>query len=250
MINEATQILEATKAISLEEMDSVGLMNRHDSKFIFSSDLLLPLLYELKYDHRILRIDDRHIHTYENAYFDTPEYQFFRDHHRGKANRFKVRQRRYTQSGLTFCEVKKKNNKALTEKTRIPVSGELESLDEASAAFVSERLPRGPHELRHILNMSFDRLTFVDEGMSTRFTLDTDLKAWNDSGTVDYKGLVIAELKQERLSRKNFIFSYLKSKRIYPGGFSKYCMSLALLHPELKQNRFLRKKRKFKNFIQ
>ena len=48
----------------------------------------------------------------------------YHDHHNGKLNRYKVRRRRYIDTDTEFLEVKLKNNKKRTIKSRIKLSGQ------------------------------------------------------------------------------------------------------------------------------
>ena len=92
------KILNRYNSISLAEMDSVKLMNRIDSKFIFSINDLHDILLNLENDYSILNVNNKLTHSYESLYFDDENDRFFKDHHRGKKNRFKVRYRQYIDS--------------------------------------------------------------------------------------------------------------------------------------------------------
>ena len=67
------------------------------------------------------RPDNCYIQDYRSLYYDTVDRQFFLDHHNERVNRYKVRFREYVNSGLSFLEVKCKNNKKKTIKNRIQV---------------------------------------------------------------------------------------------------------------------------------
>ena len=102
-------------------MDSVKLMNRIDTKFVFEIELLKKALQEIKEYYYILEIKGLRMSAYRSLYFDTDEFKFYYEHHNGKTNRNKVRYREYLESGLCFLEVKHKNNKGKTIKKRIKV---------------------------------------------------------------------------------------------------------------------------------
>ena len=101
-------ILNDFDPITLSEMDSVKLMNRTDTKFVFKRTLLAELLPILKEQYRVLDIKGNLISSYKTLYYDTDNFQFFLDHHNGKGNRFKVRVRNYVESDLFFLEIKNK----------------------------------------------------------------------------------------------------------------------------------------------
>jgi len=100
-------------------MDRVALMDRIDSKYIFNIHELPGFLEKLRPYYAVLDINEQEIFSYESLYFDTPNFDLYRFHHRGKLNRFKFRIRKYVESNLLFFEVKFKNNKGRTYKSRI-----------------------------------------------------------------------------------------------------------------------------------
>ena len=104
------KILKRFNPISLAEMDSVKLMNRMDSKFVFAIDDLHDILLSLENDYSVLSVNNKFTHSYESLYFDDDKDSFFRDHHRGKKNRFKVRYRQYIDSKKHYLEIKQKKN--------------------------------------------------------------------------------------------------------------------------------------------
>jgi hypothetical protein len=112
--------LEQFDPISLEEMDDVKLMNRVDTKFAFSIREFIAMLPELSEHYRVLLIEGTRTPFYESLYLDDDDFNFFKDHHRGRSNRFKVRFRKYVESNLLFLEIKEKV-KGRTNKKRIKV---------------------------------------------------------------------------------------------------------------------------------
>ena len=120
-MNELTSLKNDFQAISLSEMDDVKLMSRTDTKFAFNDIKLPVLLQKLSEHYRILEIDGERIHHYKSLYFDTEDRKFYLDHHNSRVNRNKIRFREYVGSGLTFLEIKLKNNKGKTIKKRTKV---------------------------------------------------------------------------------------------------------------------------------
>ena len=110
-MNELTSLKNDFQAISLSEMDDVKLMSRTDTKFAFNDIKLPVLLQKLSEHYRILEIEGERIHHYKSLYFDTEDRKFYLDHHNSRVNRNKIRFREYVGSGLTFLEIKLKNNK-------------------------------------------------------------------------------------------------------------------------------------------
>lgn len=116
-VSKVRTALNEMQSISLSEMDSVELMNRFDTKYIFSAERLLEILTLVKNDYRVLEVKGVRLNRYNNLYFDTSDYKFFNEHHNKKANRLKVRYRKYADSGVTFFEVKKKTIKTKQRNT-------------------------------------------------------------------------------------------------------------------------------------
>lgn len=100
--------LSSFHPITLAEMDSVKLMNRTDTKFVFERSLLPELMETLSKEYKVLNVNGNRISAYKTLYFDTPKFKFYMDHHNGRENRFKVRIRNYVESDLFFLEIKNK----------------------------------------------------------------------------------------------------------------------------------------------
>ena len=99
-------VLNSFQTISLEEMDSVKLMNRTDTKYVFNKSKLLLILDSLKHDYRCFYINGARLSTYKTIYFDTDDFLLYRQHHNGILNRYKLRQRSYVESNLNYLEIK------------------------------------------------------------------------------------------------------------------------------------------------
>ena len=140
MIKDLPQDIDVLKdfdEITLSEMDSVKLMNRTDTKFVFKREFLQELLPILKSQYRVLNIKGNLISSYKTLYYDLNNFQFFLDHHNGKGNRFKVRIRNYVESNLFFLEIKNKY-KGRTAKSRIKVDDFELQLKAKSKAYINE----------------------------------------------------------------------------------------------------------------
>ncbi|MEY4603404.1 MAG: hypothetical protein RIT43_696 [Bacteroidota bacterium] len=240
MDSSIQQALGHLEPISLLEMDRVKLMNRVDTKFAFSKDQLLVILPELVHTYRILEIENTRCPFYESLYLDDEAFKFFRDHHNGRTNRFKVRFRKYVESNLTFLEIKHKI-KGRTDKKRVKVDEIPDVLNQNHLDFIRNVL-QSEHQLNAVLWNSFHRLTLVNKFSNERLTLDFDLKfRWNEE-SIHFSNLIIAELKQETVDRSSPFFQLMKSLGIRPYRLSKYCIgSIELYGNRLKFNRFKRK---------
>lgn len=246
LAQQISQLLQSFEAITLQEMDRVKLMNRVDTKFAFSVKDFLEFLPALAENYRILEIEGTRTPFYESLYFDDEEFSFYKDHHNGRTNRFKVRFRKYVESDLTFLEIKHKF-KGRTHKSRIKVDSIPENLLEHHEAFIRGIIPN-KQNLRPVMWNSFHRMTLVNKVANERLTLDFDLTfKWKDHHQ-NFNNLIIAELKQETVDRNSAFFALMKKKCIRPYRLSKYCIGSIELYggSTLKFNNFKKKLLKLK----
>lgn len=236
-----TELLKTFAPISLEQMSSVKLMNRTDTKFVTTQQRLQQLLTMALKDYYIQEIDGQRNLEYDTTYFDTRDFDMYSEHQHGHANRQKIRFRTYCISGLKFMEVKTKNNHGRTKKKRMEVS-DMDVHEAVKRNFLSQYLNYSVDTLQPVLNNHFSRITLVNKAKTERLTIDSRLSFRNlVNGTQkDMGNLVIIELKRDgRVSSP--ILEMLRQLHIHPHGFSKYCMGSALTNPQLPCNRFKRK---------
>lgn len=218
-------------------MESVALMNRTDTKFIFRADQLPAFLNMIKPDYRILSINDVRASRYETLYFDTPDFKLYMEHHRGKAGRYKVRHRIYVDSDLHYFEIKFKNNKGRTIKNRIKRKELLQTINGKSEELLKEYSNLTAQHLFPKLWSNCSRITLVNRQSKERLTLDIDLQFKNELDEKRLSNIVIAEVKQEKLSPSPFI-KLMKKYNIRAGSISKYCFGVVCLYDQIKKNNF------------
>ena len=234
------QIITDFSPISLDEMDDVKLMSRTDTKFAFKANKMPLLLQKLLPFYRVLAIDGKLIHDYKSLYYDTDDRKFYLDHHNGRVNRNKIRFREYVGSKLTFLEIKLKNNKGKTIKKRMKVDAISSELSDKQQKYI-EKIIGEPMQVNAKQRINFSRITFVHKTQKERLTMDVNLTFENDNDNGDMKHIVIAEVKQERMSRSSDFMRIAKEMHILPIRISKYCLTTLALNPELKKNRFKEK---------
>lgn len=234
--------IEAFAPISLEQMSSVKLMNRTDTKFVTTTERLCLLLEMARNDYYIQEIDGQRNLEYDTTYFDTTAFDMYNQHQWNHTNRQKIRFRTYCVSGLQFMEIKTKNNHGRTKKKRIEV-GDMDLADEEKRQFIGQHLRYGVDTLQPALNNHFSRITLVNKAKTERLTIDSGLRFHNlqNDQRLDMGELVIIELKRDGLVFSP-VLEMLRQLRIQPHGFSKYCMGSALTGKNhLPVNRFKRK---------
>lgn len=234
---ELSQLISTFEPIGLNEMDEVRLMTREDTKFVFSDELLLPLLKQLTSHYRILDVNGVRSNHYRTLYFDTDAFDFYMQHQNGKLNRNKVRYRKYVDSDLCFLEVKFKNNKGQTIKKRIEVDDFENEMSAESLDFVNTTTELNKTLGPKLWN-SFNRLTFVNNILKERLTIDYNLSFKLGEEELNLPHVIIAELKQERLNRNSPFAAAAKEMSIRSTRMSKYCIGSVMLNDQLKYNSF------------
>ena len=116
-----TEILQTLKEyipISLEEMSGIKLMNRTDTKYVTSYQMLKEILLVARHDYRIQEVNGECNIAYHTIYLDTPDRDMYVTHQNGRIVREKIRIRTYINSDLTFLD----HNFCLCLKTHFTVS--------------------------------------------------------------------------------------------------------------------------------
>lgn len=231
--------IEKFAPIRLDQMDKVKLMRRTDTKFVFNIDKLPQLLEKALDNYFMVEIAQKREQIYETTYFDTADYRMYINHHNGRLNRFKIRIRKYVISEQQFLEVKRKNNRGETIKNRIKHQT-TEIKENNYNEFLDDLTPYNSNNLEAKLGNKFIRLTLVNKNFSERITLDYKLSFYDLKNNLEAEtgSVCIAEIKKGRDNKNSPFIGFLNELGIYSMGFSKYCMGLAMLHPEVKKNNF------------
>lgn len=237
-LSAISEELNGFSPISLTQMDKVSLMDRVDVKYVISISELPDIIRKVNKDFQVLEVVKKRLCAYETLYFDSPELKLYYDHHSGRAGRYKVRLRNYIDSGTSFFEVKEKNNKGRTLKTRITDNGSSnEILSNEQRNFILDQTPLNPEELQGNLWVNYDRFTLVSLEDNIRVTFDLNLSFKNLGASKTFENIVIIEVKQRKVS-ENKVESILRKKGIRPGSISKYCLGRIVTSKGLKFNRF------------
>lgn len=231
--------------ITLDEMAGIRLMKRTDTKFLANKALLMQVLALAKDDYYVQQIGDKMIAQYRTVYWDSPDYRFYHMHQAGHRPRTKVRVRTYEDSGgLTFLEVKKKDNHGKTKKKRIEVTGQESVFESGGDEFVIKHTGCSLNEFHPCLQNHFHRITLVNRGKTERLTIDFDIDYTNFDTSMQANSdqLVIIELKRDGLVYSP-IKEILMRLRIMPHGYSKYVIGSHTTNPALKANMLKEKMR-------
>lgn len=224
--------------ISLKEMNSVRLLNRIDTKYILSLDLLPHILKSIQAHYRTLEIDGERIFSYNSLYYDTPSNFMYLAHHNGKLNRYKIRFREYISSKLCYLEIKYKSKGNRTIKHRITISAIEKELSEKSKNYIAKYTPFRDVDLFPMIYTEFSRITLVNNELNERVTVDTDLRFRKNGFSKETGKVVIVELKCDGTAGPSNLIKALGHYGVSPKGFSKYCIGRAMVEDDLKSNNF------------
>ncbi|MCE1253108.1 MAG: polyphosphate polymerase domain-containing protein [Anaerolineae bacterium] len=230
------QIVSKFAPITLQEMDSVALLDRIDTKFVLSDAQLGLTLVNLCDDYRILSVQGQRLNHYHTLYFDTSDFELYNLHVNGRGDRYKVRSREYTDSKLSFLEVKHKTGKDRTIKDRLSTRQPLVSLSIEAESWLEKILPYASSELEPKLKNTFTRITLVNKYQVERVTLDVDLAFFTDWKQIKMTGIAIAEVKLDSRNQVSPFLTQMRKLHIRPQGFSKYCIGVSLLYDQVKKN--------------
>jgi hypothetical protein len=233
-------LLSRFESHGLDDINKANLMHRVDTKYLLPISDLKQLLPFLAPSYSVLEIDNTRLFSYQSTYYDTSGLEFYRMHHNGKKNRYKIRLRRYLDSGDQYVEVKHKTNKSVTHKDRVLFNsghGNRKRINElVSLPFGTNRPP-----LFKSLVCSYKRISLADEKNGERLTLDFNLSFRDPkrSHAEQSHHVLIAEVKRENQKAPSVFSDLMALFRQKPVSFSKYCIGCARIHSNwIKINRF------------
>lgn len=228
-----SRLLDTFEPCSLEQINESGLFqNRVDRKYVLPIEALDDLLHHCHADYRILTIDENRAFSYQTDYYDTAALTTYHQHHSGRANRFKIRERKYLNTGMHYFEVKKRNHKGATEKVR------LDGIRISDAGgMIQKETGLASEELVHTLRSQYTRISLLHKTEKEKVTIDIDLSFSNRERSIQFQHILMIEIKTPSRNESQLV-SYMKIKGFRQGSLSKYCLGLIGLDPNLKHNRF------------
>lgn len=229
-------LAETFAPISLAEMDAVALLDRTDTKFMVCNFQLLQALAAVQSDYQMLCIAGQRLNHYRTLYFDTPDFELYRLHVNGRADRYKVRSREYTDSDLSFLEVKHKTSKDRTIKERMRTARPVVQMTQEAENWLEGVLPYDSRALEPKLWNTFTRITLVSQQHCERVTLDVNLGFYTAGKTMNLEGVAVVEVKTCSGNQPSAFLAQMHAQRIHPQGFSKYCLGVSLLYENVKKN--------------
>lgn len=241
MVTNYYPMLDKMSPISLEQMSSIRLMNRTDSKYLANEQQLKALLSMAENEYMVQEIDGNRVSEYRTMYLDDEFNTMYLNHHNGRATRQKVRVRTYVDTDASFFEIKLKNNHGRTKKKRIQLTAADSYMADGASDFLTENamLDIPLEAMQPKITNHFKRITLVNNDKTERLTIDHELSFHNEISGIDRNmdNLVVIEVKRDG-NTYSPILDMLRELRIFPCGFSKYCIGMALTTPGIKRNLF------------
>lgn len=243
-LDEIEAKLATFTPISLDEMASVRLMNRTDTKYVIRLDELPALLTQAQGGYMAQETDGRRLMAYKTTYYDTSDWQTLRAHTTGRRTREKIRVRRYA-SGLTFIEVKRKSRDR-TKKSRMATTFRTDGQMTAEAKDFIDSHSRYPSaSLTPALGNTFRRITLVNNEKTERLTIDLTIAVENlrNGMCASLPDAVVVEVKRDG-RKASRMADWLHMRGVRPCGFSKYAYGALMTDHTLPMGRMKPKMRR------
>lgn len=236
-------MMDARETVTLAELNaSAALLTRVDRKYVVTTAAAHAIVAELPAAVRILELHGRRSFGYHSTYYDTPGLSSFLDAAHRRRRRFKVRVRTYLDSGERYLEVKTRRG-GVTIKRRSPWSGG-DALDATARRFVRAALAEegtpAPDALEPVLDVTYDRSTFLLPDAQGRLTVDSTV-AWLDrTSRALFAPTDLTIIESKSGSAPSPADRLLWRAGFRPAPVSKYATGLAALQPHLPSNRWHR----------
>jgi hypothetical protein len=228
--------------ISLDALNArAALLSRVDRKYIVDFTTLDDLVDALRKHFLVLEIEQRRVFSYETVYFDCPELSAYHAHVQGRRRRFKLRSRRYVESGLHVFEIKLKGRGGRTDKRQLRIDAAAHgAITDEGAAFADGILREAyghplPDAMAPALAMTYQRVTFAARDGSERLTWDFALDFGEASLSPRH---AIVETKTP--SGRGRADRALLDLGVRPVSCSKYCAGIGLTRPGVRVNPWAR----------
>ncbi|MEP7763793.1 polyphosphate polymerase domain-containing protein [Sanguibacter sp. 25GB23B1] len=248
---DLSSALAAMAPVRLDDLlDRAALQTRTDRKYVLPLPATIGLVGDLQDQAHVLEIAGSRTFGYESVYFDTPALRSFMLAAHRRPARFKIRTRTYLDSGECWLEVKTRDRRGRTVKTRQPHPlADRQDLTRAGQEFVrgvldEHRLPADETTaLRPTLVTRYARTTLLVCGPTpatdSRLTIDTGLVCSRDDSTVArLPSRAVVETKSG--AGASPVDRMLWSRGHRPSQISKYGTGLAALDPDLPAAKWMR----------
>ena len=231
---------ERLTRLSLDEMNAfASLQTRTDRKYIIQNTTCNRLIKEVDIQGGVLDLNGKRSTMYQSIYFDTPDLDIYKDAAYRRRPRFKARTRLYQNTNTAMLEVKTKDGRGKTVKKRTPYEVKnTNHLTNNAKAFIDGvvGISGASHNLQATLTSQYQRTTIVDQLTKTRMTCDEFLVCtdWENRSVT----LPMCILETKSSGQPSPFDKWLWENKKRPISISKYCTTLAVLHPDLPANKW------------
>lgn len=212
--------------ISLEELNSLNIKKRRDTRYILTKEIALNLLENISTDYTLLKVDGDSVIGYETSYYDTKDFDLFNNHINKKDNRFNIRIRSYSTSKESFIDIKESKKRNKVSKLISPYKSE-----DKFKRIVETNTPYSFKNIEEKIAVHFNRFTFVNLRNREKITIDLDLGFTTLKSFESLSSIAIIEIKSERKFYNSSFKKLLKKKNVKPYTISKYCLGISLMYP-------------------
>lgn len=240
-------LLARLDAVDLDGLNArARLLERRDNKYVLTTQQLCTFLDYARQHFDVLQIDGLRQFHYRTIYFDSPQFDCFHDHNKGRRKRLKVRFRSYLDHNRHFFEIKLKGRRNVTHKFRVPVDGPAPSdagLCTTLRQFCNDTLATHygqalDTELQPIITVDYQRITLVAKAGAERITVDNRLAFSDGENSVSLRDSKwVLEVKSENGLSETDRWLFAQGHRPVPK-CSKYGMAVSLLKMPDRNNRF------------
>ncbi len=236
------EALHPMGAITLDGANEIAeLQTRVDRKYVLDAATLGALLGALPSTAVALEVDGERSCRYRSTYFDTDDLALYRAAVQGRRVRYKVRSRRYGDTGPCFLEVKAKGRRGANVKSRISYDRDRhDTITTDGQAFIQQITgDRGlDADLQPVLTTEYARSTIIDPATQTRLTFDRHLRcSAGPDGDAVLDAIVVETKSAQAPSPADH---WLWKHQIRPTKISKFCTGLAAIRPDLAGNKWHR----------
>lgn len=232
------QLLNSMPCINLDQLQAYSLMRRYDSKYLVPEKALIKIVQRITDSYFVLEVENIRLSPYCTTYYDSSDFMFYRQHHSSIRKRVKVRTRTYLSTDKSYLEIKRKGLSNRMVKERIAIEPCDLYGSECVDRFFDEHCPIPQEMLEAKLHNQFMRITLANRFLIERVTIDLGLTFLNRNKKIVLPGVAVLEVKQEKLHTKTALVTALHDAHLNPQNFSKYCIGISLLEPQVKHNRF------------
>jgi hypothetical protein len=150
-------------------------------------------------------------------------------HAKGVINRFKLRYRKYLDTGDAFFEIKTKTSDHRTVKKRIQIESLTQGLEGSLDQFLNQNTKTNYENYQPVLTVYFNRVTLVNKYENERLTIDTEIYYTDNLKTVKrLDNIAIIEFKRDEFFKSSFEI-ILEQNEVEQSEMSKYCLGIKFL---------------------